>query len=386
MKNLSQKAEKFQESIFATLTRQAQEAKAINLAQGFPDFPTQAPLVKELKNALDHQAHQQYAPLPGALRLRKAISSYLSKFHQLSYSPEEITVTSGATEAIFCTILGTVNPGDEVILFEPFYDSYKAAIELAGAIAIPVTLEAPNFTFCPKKLGNAFSSKTKLVLLNTPHNPTGRVLTENELHQVCELVIANDTYLMSDEVYEFLLFDQHQHRPPASFPGMRERTITISSFGKTFEMTGLKIGHACAPEHLTRVLRNIHQFTTFCANHPAQSAAAWAFENLDSHLPHFKKSYQEKRDLFVDGLEKIGFTPFRPEGTYFVLVPTPKAYAHLSDIHFCQLLIKECGVAAIPPSAFYMESRDGENYLRFCFAKTRETLEAALKGLSKLSI
>lgn len=380
MKKLSNIVTQFKESIFTTMTALANENNAINLSQGFPDFDG-AKWVCDLATEAIMSEKNQSSPAHGTPELRKAISNNYNKYYSINYDQNNnITVTNGATEAIYSTITALVNPGDEVIVFEPFFDTYIPAIELAGGVVIPVTLHTPDFTFNRKKLEESFSDKTKLVIINTPHNPTGKVFSEDELYFIANLVEKHDTYILSDEVYEHLLFDEAKHIPPASIKNMFNRTITISSTGKTFGLTGWRIGWAAAPKELTHAIRMVHQNVTFSAPRPLQEAMAIALNKLDDYIPDFRKTYIEKRDLLLKGLIDAGFSPNTPKSTYFIMCPIPNS--DMDDIEFAKYLIKNKKVAVIPPSAFYMHSKDGEKYLRFCFAKRDETLIAAIRNLN----
>ncbi|MBT7610836.1 MAG: aminotransferase class I/II-fold pyridoxal phosphate-dependent enzyme [Bacteriovoracaceae bacterium] len=383
MKNVNHVITTFKESIFATLTNLAREHNAINLSQGFPDFDGPDWVIQNAKDAIAQgaQGSNQYAPLQGILSLRQVLSKIYKRHYDLNYCEHtEVTITNGATEAIFSSILALINPGDEVIIFEPFYDSYVASIKLAGGIPVPVTLHGPRFNYQTDKLSEAFNDKTKLIILNSPHNPTGKVFNTSELEEISKLCISHDTFCLSDEVYEFLTFNSNVHQPMATFPKMKERTITISSTGKTFGVTGWKIGWTMASPEITYAIRMVHQFNTFCVNHPLQIAIAKSLQELDEYLILFKKSYTKKRDLFFSGLEELGYLPIKPQGTYFIMCPIANK-TKLKDVDYCMELIKKKGVATIPPSSFYMLSNDGENYLRFCFAKKDETLKTALLKL-----
>ncbi len=378
MKEVNTTVQSFKESIFATMSALAAKNEAINLGQGFPDFD--GPLwIRDLaRNSFDGK--NQYAPAMGVRPLRSSISNYYKSFYGLDFDIDsQITVTNGATEAIFSTCLALINPGDEVIVLEPFYDSYLAAIKLAGGIPVPVTLKAPEFSFDLKELEKAFGPKTKMIFFNSPHNPTGKVFSKEEMQSISRLVIKHDTYLVSDEVYEFLTFDGLKHLPIATLEGMRDRVITISSGGKTFGLTGWKIGWITASEKLSHAIRMVHQFNTFSVCTPLQYAVAEALSKLDSYVPEFVKQYGELRDFFIEGIVEKGFKPIKSEGTYFVLVPTPNG---ITDIDYCSELIKTKKVASIPLSPFYSKSNEGENYIRFCFAKKKETLAKALMNLS----
>ena len=382
MKRVNKTVASFKETIFATITREAQAHNAVNLGQGFPDFDGPSWVIEACKGALDrgNEGKNQYAPAAGAPALLSSIAKNYDKYYDLPYDPAtEVTVTNGATEAIFSTCLALLEKGDEVIVFEPYYDSYVASIELAGGKAVPVTLHSPDFTFKEDELREAFSEKTKMVFFNSPHNPTGRVFTEEEMMVIAELAREYDSYVVSDEVYEFLTFDDNKHIPMATLPKMKERTITISSTGKTFGLTGWKIGWTCASSPVTHAIRMVHQFNTFCVNHPCQLAMAEALEGLDDYLPHFRQEYGRKRELLLTGLKEAGFTPLKPEGTYFAMAPIPQE--GFNDVEYCTHLIREKKVATIPPSAFYSRSDEGQRYLRFCFAKRDETIKAAIERL-----
>lgn len=380
MKSFANRTETFEDSIFAVMSQKAIENKAINLAQGFPNFDGPVQMANSAKHFLG-EGHNQYAPFPGVLPLRQAISGYYQKFYQLNYDPNcDVTVTVGATEAIFTTIMSLISPGDEVIIFEPYYDSYINSIKMAHGNVKVVTLKAPDFTFDPEELNGAVSSKTKLIILNNPNNPTGRVFTREELLIISDLALKNDLYVMSDEVYEFLTFDGRKHIPIASLPGMQERTITISSAGKTFGMTGWKIGWCATDKKIANIIRKTHQYITFSVTTPLQYAVAESLNGLESYVPEFVETYQNKRDLFYDGMKELGFNFPKPEGTYFMMVPI-KDKTSKSDVDYCLELIEKQKVASIPPSAFYSKSSDGSKYLRFCFAKTDDVLKSALKNL-----
>lgn len=378
MKKINSTVSSFQESIFATISRLAHSKNAVNLGQGFPDFDGPEWIRELAKKSFDGK--NQYAPSMGIKELRSSIAKYYNDFYKLDYDIDsQITVTNGATEAIFCTALALINPGDEVIVLEPFYDSYLAAIKLAGGIPVPVTLHAPEFKFNLEELKKAFSAKTKMVFFNTPHNPTGKVFSTGEMQELSDLIIEHDAYVLSDEVYEFLTFEGEKHTPIASLKGMKERTITISSSGKTFGLTGWKIGWITSSSDISHAIRMVHQFNTFSVCTPLQYAVAEAVSKLTGYIPEFKKQYNDLRTILVPGLEKAGLNPIPPKGTYFTLIPTPEGE---DDVSYCKRLIEEKAVATIPLSPFYLKSDEGTKYVRFCFAKKKETLESALKNLS----
>lgn len=383
MKNTSIRLDGFKDSIFGTMSRLARENQAINLSQGFPDFDGPE-WVKKIAQEKIQEGHNQYAPFHGTPSLRQAIANYYQSFYKLDYDMEsEITVTAGATEALFCSILGLTSPGDEVIVLEPFYDSYTASIKMAGGIPIPVTLHAPDFSFDPQELEAAVSPKTKMIIFNNPHNPSGKVFKREEIEVLAHLVEKHDLYLISDEVYEFLVFDGHKHLPSACVQNLKDRTITISSAGKTFGLTGWKIGWTLAPKHLSHAIRLVHQYVTFAVSTPIQEAVAVGLANLHDYVPGFVSVYQEKRDYFYKGLQDLGFDFANPAGTYFMMVPLEKKTT-LKDVEFAMELVTKRKVASVPPTAFYLKSNQGEKYLRFCFAKKQETLKAALDNLQGL--
>lgn len=378
MKALNTIVEQFSESIFSTMTRLAMENKAINLSQGFPDFDGPRWVIDLAAKALTEEKNQ-YAPSMGILPLRQVIADNYQRLYDLKVDAlSEVVVTNGATEAIFCTCLALLNPGDEVVILEPSYDSYLASINLTGAKVVPVTLKAPDFHFDIEELKAAVSDKTKLLIVNNPHNPTGKVFSAAEIKIIGDLAKKHDFYLLSDEVYEFLTFDL-AHKPTATYDDLKERTITISSTGKTFGLTGWKIGWAVGPAKLIKAIHNVHQFSTFCVAHPLQVAMAQALNNLDQYLVGFKADYLRKKNLLVNGLKECGFNVLSPQGTYFAMVLLPEGE---NDIDYCKKLILEKKVATIPTSAFYLKSGEGSRMIRFCFAKKDETLHQALSNLS----
>ena len=383
MKDTALRIADFKDSIFGVISRLARENNAVNLGQGFPDFDGPNWL-KDIAYKKMQEGHNQYAPFPGTPNLRQEVSNYYKNFYALDYNPEsQITITVGATEAIYLVITALINPGDEVIVLEPFYDSYVASIKMAGGIPVPVTMHAPDFIIDQKELEAAVTSKTKLLILNNPHNPTGKVWSKEELIAVSNVAIKNDLYLLSDEVYEFLIFDGLKHLPTATIDGMLERTITVSSAGKTFGLTGWKIGWICANQKVTNACRLVHQYVTFSVSTPMQEAVAEGLKQLPDYLSGFVSLYKEKRDWFYKEMKQLGFEFAIPKGTYFMMVPIYK-HTDLKDIDYALKLIKENQVATVPPSAFYLKSTEGEKYLRFCFAKKEETLISAIANLKRL--
>ncbi|MBI5326659.1 MAG: aminotransferase class I/II-fold pyridoxal phosphate-dependent enzyme [Ignavibacteriae bacterium] len=369
-------------SIFATMSKLAFEHKAVNLGQGFPDFDGPQWLMDEAYKCMK-EGKNQYAPTQGILSLRKAISEIQQKYYGMEWNPEsDITITAGATEALYSTFQALINEGDEVIMFEPFYDSYQADVILAGGIPRYVTLQKPDFHFDYNELEQTITDKTKIIVINTPHNPTGKVYTFDELNFIAKLTIKHNLLVVSDEVYEFLTFDNAKHIPIASIPGMRDRTITISSAGKTFSMTGWKIGWAIASNKITEAIRKVHQWTTFAVNTPGQHAIAYSFTKLDEYLPNFRKEYLDRRDLLLSELKTTSFNAHKPLGSYFMMVDIPES-SMLNDEEIAVELVKNYKIATIPPSVFYGKSNEGRTMLRLCFAKSNETLIEGAENLRK---
>ena len=383
MKDISAIVSGFKENIFSQISNLANQYNAVNLSQGYPDFDGAGFALEFAKLNIDKGFNQTTNAI-GCEELRLSIKDYIKRKYNLDYDHNtEITVTCGATEAMYDVISAMVNPGDEVIVFEPFFDIYVPAILMNHGKVKTVTLHGPNFCFDQQELENAFSRKTKMVILNTPHNPTGHVFKKDELEVVCNLVKKYDAYLVTDEVYEFLTFDAHVHIPPATIDGMRERTIMISSSGKTFGLTGWRTGWAITTPKLSNAIRLVHQNNTFSGPHPLQRAIGESFAKLDEYLLEYRKMYLRKRDILFNGLANLGFRPLKPQGTYFIMCPI-RHMTDKSDIEFAKDLIVNKKVATIPPSAFYLNSNEGNDYIRFCFAKKDETLYQALENLSRL--
>ncbi len=371
-------------SIFAEMTRLANEHDALNLAQGFPDFDGPTEIIDAAVAALRGGANQ-YARSRGQPQLVRAISDCHERFYGLSWDPDsEVGVFAGATEGIAAAILGMVDPGDEVILLEPFYDSYPAMVQRAGGVPRYVTLRFPDFELPLAELEEKFSDRTRMLILNTPHNPTGKVFTREELELIARLCQRHDTVVLSDEVYEHITYDGVEHVPMATIDGMRERTLTLSSSGKTFSFTGWKIGWAIGPEPLTAAVRAAHQFLTFATATPLQHGAVAALGAPDEYYRGLLSDYRRKRDLLAEGLDALGFEVFLPEGTYFILADH-RAFGAPDDVAFSKLLINKAGVAAIPPSAFYHRPSDGADLIRFAFCKDDATLREALDRMQALT-
>lgn len=367
-------------SIFSVISQLAFEHKAINLGQGFPDFNGPEWIFDFAYQAMK-EGKNQYAPSYGIHSLRQSIANYQHQYYDLNYNDDEIVITAGATEALYDSFNAFINPGDEVVLFEPYYDSYLSDVVLAGGIPKVVTLHKPDFSFDYEEFEKAISFKTKIIVLNNPHNPTGKVFSVEELKFIASLAIKHDLMIISDEVYEFLTYDGAEHIPIATLPGMKERTVTISSCGKTFGFTGWKIGFALAKPEWIRAIHNIHQWTTFAVNTPGQHAMAKAFMQLDDYIPEFRKLYQSKLNLVYDNLLSTKFKPHRPKGSYFVMVDIPEGFG--TDQDAAIKLIKDYGVATIPPSVFYSSSDEGNSMLRICFAKQDQTI---IDGTNRLKL
>lgn len=381
----------FGTSIFAEMSRLALEHKAINLGQGFPDFDGPEE-VKEVAMAAIRAGENQYAVSMGQPALRRAVAEHSRRFHGQGFDPEtEVTVASGATEALCAAVLGLVNPGDEVIIFEPFYDCYVPQVLMAGGVPryVPLhapTLDRPAWHFDSAELAAAFNARTRMLILNTPHNPTGKVFAADELAQIAALCVEWDVLALCDEAYEHLVYDGVQHQRLAAQPGMAERTLVVGSSGKTFGFTGWKIGWALARPDLTRAVRQAHQFITFATSTPMQAAAAAALALEDSYYQGLIADYQARRDYLVQALAATGLRVSVPQGTYFIMADiTP--LGHTDDVTFCRWLTTEVGVAAIPPTAFYADEHKalGRTWARFAFCKRRETLERAVERLAQIA-
>ena len=371
-------------TIFTVMSNLALEKNAVNLGQGFPDFECDPQLVSAVTQAMT-QGLNQYPPMPGVPVLREAIASKLLKLHGRSYTPNsEITVTAGATQAIITAILAVVHPSDEVIVLEPCYDSYVPNIELAGGVVVRVPLIPGTFRPDFDKISAAIHSKTRAILINSPHNPSATVWTQADMLTLQDILAPTDVLLISDEVYEHMVFDSdkgHVHQSAARFPGLAARAFIVSSFGKTYHVTGWKVGYVAAPASLTVEFRKVHQFNVFTVNTPVQYGLASYLANESAYLdlPAF---YQRKRDLFRAGLAKTRFKLLPSEGSYFQCVDISDV-SDLNEADFCKWLTTEIGVAAIPLSAFYGDGFD-QRVVRFCFAKKDETLNAALTRLALL--
>lgn len=368
-------------TIFSVMSTLAAEKGAVNLGQGFPDFDCDPLLVDVVTDAMK-QGLNQYPPMTGVLVLRDAIALKIKALYGRDYNPaSEITITAGATQAIITIILAVVHAGDEVIVLEPCYDSYVPNIELAGGVAVRVPLTPGTFRPDFEKIASALTVNTRAIIVNSPHNPSGTVWSKADMLKLQDILAATDVLVISDEVYEHTVYDGLQHQSVACFPGLAARSFVVSSFGKTYHVTGWKVGYVAAPASLSAEFRKVHQFNVFTVNTPVQYGLAFYMANPQPYLslPAF---YQRKRDLFRDGLARTKFKLLPSEGTYFQCVDI-SAVSDLSETEFCKWLTTDIGVAAIPMSAFYGNGFD-QRVVRFCFAKKDETLNTALKRLSKL--
>jgi N-succinyldiaminopimelate aminotransferase len=386
MARLSNRVSGFGTTIFTEINTLAQQHNAINLGQGRPDFDGPNAIVEACVEALRSGQYNQYAPGPGLPALKQGIANHAARAYGLDIDPNAgVLVTPGATEAVFASIMGLVDPGDEVIVIEPFFDSYVPSVLMANAVPVYVPMHAPDWTFDPVELRAAFSDRTRAIILNTPHNPTGKVYTHDELTMIAQLCQEFDVTVISDEVYEHLLFDHETHIAIASLPGMFKRTVTIGSAGKSFGMTGWKIGWVYGAPDLIRGVWQAHQFIAFAANHPAQAAVAHAFTLPSSYYEDYRELYTLKRDLMIAGIEAAGLKAATPGGTYFVMVDFSDVFDG-DDVAFSRFLIQEIGVAGIPPTSFYSPQHRhlGSKHLRFAFCKSDDTLKAAAERLAKL--
>ena len=370
-------------TIFTVMSQLAAEHQAVNLGQGFPDFPPPAPLVDALDAAM-RAGHNQYAPMSGVPALRQAIAAKTERCY--GWRPDadtEITVTSGASEAIFDAVHAVVHAGEEVIVLDPCYDCYEPAIELAGARAVHVPLDPETFLPDWERVRAAITPKTRMLMINTPHNPSGAMLSAEDMRAVAELLRDTGIFLLSDEVYEHIVFDGRRHESALRYPELRERAFVVSSFGKTYHCTGWKVGYCVAPPALTAEFRKVHQYNTFCTFTPAQHAFAAIIAQDPAHYEELGAFYQAKRDRFRAQLETTRLRPLPVPGGYFQLVDY-SAVSDLDDLAFCRWLTVEHGVATIPLSPFYAAPPPGQRLARLCFAKNEATLDAAIARLQGL--
>lgn len=368
-------------TIFTVMSQLANEQSALNLSQGFPDFKSDEHLINLVADAM-HKGFNQYAPMPGLMALREQIAIKTANLYGVNYDPEtEITITAGGTQAIYTAIAATITDGDEVIIFTPAYDCYGPAVELNGGKSVFVQLTSPEYTIDWDHVKKLITQRTKMIIINTPHNPTGKILTKTDMLALEKIVANSDIMIISDEVYEHIIFDKQKHKSVCKFPHLAERSFIISSFGKTFHNTGWKMGYCLAPKNLMKEFRKAHQFIVFSVNTPTQYALAEYLKNENNYL-ELGSFYQQKRDFFVNSIKDSKFNIIPSQGTYFQLL----SYANISDekdTEFAIRLTKEYKIASIPVSVFFQKNID-EKVLRFCFAKKEETLERAAEILNKV--
>jgi aminotransferase len=380
---VSHRSTLFTESVIREMTRLCQQHGGVNLAQGFPDFPAPESIKEEAARAVREDVNQ-YAITWGAKRLRDALVAKTQRFAGLDYDPEtEVTVCCGTTECMASTMLALVNPGEEVVIFEPYYENYGPDAILCGASPRFVRLREPDWSYDPAELERAFSNRTKAIVINTPGNPTGKVFTREELAHIASLCEKWGAIAITDEIYEHIVYDGATHVPPASLPGMRERTVTISGLSKTYSVTGWRIGWCLAPPELTGAIRKVHDFLTVGAPAPLQEAAAVALQSPPSYYSDLADNYRKRRDYLLPALESAGFRTFKPRGAYYIMTDI-SAFGASDDVTFARSLVAGAGVAAVPGSSFYSDPSAGRQRLRFHFARRRETLEAAAKRLGTL--
>jgi len=381
--HISHKAQQFTESVIREMTRLAMEHGAINLAQGFPDFAAPAEVKEAAVRAIRADINQ-YAITWGAREFREAIAERFRKDSGLAVDPERyISVCCGATETMIASLLAVVDPGDEVVIFEPFYENYGPDTIICGAVPRFVRLHPPQWTFDPDDLAAAFSERTRAVILNTPNNPTGKVFDGKELEALAGLARRYRAYVITDEIYQYMTYDGCRHVSMATLAGMRERTITINGLSKTYSVTGWRVGYAIAPPEVTDAIRKMHDFITVGAAAPLQEAGVTALRLPESYYEGLRASYLSRRDRMLDILEEAGFRCFKPRGAYYVMTDI-SAFGLPDDVGFTRHLIQEIGVAEVPGSSFYSDPALGRQQVRFCFSKTDATLDEAARRLQEL--
>jgi aspartate/methionine/tyrosine aminotransferase len=382
---LSAKTAQFTESVIREMTRLSAQYKAVNLSQGFPDFAAPIEIKRAAQEAIAAEVNQ-YAITWGAKSLRDAIAEKFLRTNGLSIDPErEITVCCGSTEAMMSVMMAIINPGDEVVVFEPFYENYGPDAILSGAQPRFVKLHPPDWKFDPQELAAVFGPKTKAIILNTPNNPTGKVFERAELEQIRDLCVRWNTFAVTDEIYEHMLYDGAKHISMATLDGMRERTITINALSKTYSVTGWRVGWAIAPPEATSAIRKVHDFLTVGAPAPLQEAGAAALHFPQDYYDTLAREYTVRRDRLLGILTEAGFRCFKPRGAYYIMTDI-SAFGFPDDVAFAKYLVKEIGVAAVPGSSFYRNAADGRTHLRFTFCKTERTFQAAAERLAKLKV
>ncbi|MFZ0409881.1 MAG: aminotransferase class I/II-fold pyridoxal phosphate-dependent enzyme [Candidatus Acidiferrales bacterium] len=380
---LSSKAALFTESVIREMTRLAIKHSAVNLSQGFPDFPAPAEIKRAAQDAIAADINQ-YAITWGAKKFRDAIAANFERTQGLAFDPErEITVCCGSTEAMMSAMMAIINPGDEVVVFEPFYENYGPDAILSGATPRFVSLRPPDWSFDPDELAAAFSANTKAIILNTPNNPTGKVFARAELECIRDLCQRWNCYAITDEIYEHMLYDGAEHISIATLEGMRERTITINALSKSYAVTGWRVGWTLAPPDVSSAIRKVHDFLTVGAAAPLQEAGAMALQFPPEYYANLARDYAVRRQRLLGILEDSGFRCFRPRGAYYIMTDI-SAFGFPDDVSFAKYLVTEIGVAAVPGSSFYRDPADGKNHLRFTFCKTEKTFQAAAERLARL--
>ncbi len=384
---VSQKADRFTESVIRDMTRQANLYNAVNLSQGFPDFPAPEAIKTAACAAIEADINQ-YAITWGAKRFRDAIAEKTRWYLGLDVDPDrEIVVTCGSTEAMIAAMMATLDPGDEVIVFEPYYENYGPDAILTQAKVRYVTLYPPSWTFDPAELRAAFNDNTRAIIINTPHNPTGKVFTYDELRVIADLCVEFDVLALTDEIYEHILYPDTgrdvRHTAIATLDGMRNRTVTINALSKTYSVTGWRVGYAIAPPEITNAIRKVHDFLTVGAAAPLQEAGVAALNLPASYYDHLREDYQKRRDFFLGVLEETGFKAFRPDGAYYIMTDINE-FGFEDDVKFADHLVRNVGVAVVPGSSFYSRPELGRHQVRFCYCKRDETLELAAERLRKL--
>jgi len=385
---ISRRVQGFTESVIREMTRVNNQHNGINLAQGMPNFPPPKELLEAAHRAIDGDFHQ-YAITWGTPSLRRAIADKYKKFYGMELDPDRhITVCCGSTETMLATLLAVLNPGDEVIIFEPFYENYGPGCIIAGAEPVFVPLEPPDFSFDPDRLAKAVTPRTRAIIFNSPNNPSGKVFSRAELQLIADLCLKHDLLAITDEIYEHIVYDGAGHTPIATLPGMADRTITISGISKSYSVTGWRIGYAIANPDLSLGIRRAHDFITVGAPHPLQEAAVTALHLPDSYYVRLRESYQARRDLLLGKVIEAGFIAFKPQGAYYILTEAAhflKEYDCKDDAEFAMFLVKDVGVATVPGSSFYAHAELGKTKIRFCFPKTDDMLIEAGRRLQKLA-
>ena len=388
-RHVSEKASRFTESVIREMTRQALRYGAINLAQGFPDFAAPEPIKRAAMDAIERDVNQ-YAITWGARDFREALARKTAWYLGLEVDPErEITVTCGSTEGMISALLATVNPGEEVVIFEPFYENYAPDAILSGARPVYVRLHAPTWSFDPDELRRAFTARTRAIVLCNPNNPVGKVFTREEMEFIAGLCREHDVLCLTDEIYEHILYTRADGSPAehicmAQLEGMRERTVVVNSMSKTYSVTGWRVGYCIAPPEITGAIRKVHDFLTVGAAAPLQAAGAFALALPPEYYDTLRAEYQARRDLFLPAVEQAGFGVTRPEGAYYVMCDISR-FGFDNDVDFAMHLVRDIGVSCVPGSSFYSNPADGARQIRFCFCKKDETLLGAVERLGKLN-